>query len=253
MPNKIILSEETIDKIILLYKNGNSSITISKILSISKPKILKILKEKKLTKNRLHSNEFYSNFWFDNGMWCGNWVCNNCNKNILFKVKEKSLINRNIKRKKICKKCSLEKQIGKGNPFYGKKHSKDTILKMLKSQHKTIKPISKDEIKIFNTLVCYGYDVEQQKIVGKPFDFFLPKFNLLIEYNGDYWHCNPEKYKFDFLNKKKNKTAKEIWDYDNKKLYLAKNNGYNCEVIWESDYKKNNNIVLEILKKYENK
>ena len=86
---------------------------------------------------------------------------------------------------------------------------------------------------------------------GKIFDIYVPKFNLLIEYNGDYWHCNPIKYSSDYINIKKNKTAKEIWDYDNNKLDLAKNKNYNFEVIWETDYKKNKEIILEIIKKYD--
>lgn len=81
---------------------------------------------------------------------------------------------------------------------------------------------------------------------------YIPKFNLLVEYNGDYWHCNPKKYESDYLNTKKNKTVKELWQYDANKLYLAKKNGYNCEVIWETDYKKNKNIILELIEKYEN-
>jgi G:T-mismatch repair DNA endonuclease (very short patch repair protein) len=66
-----------------------------------------------------------------------------------------------------------------------------------------------------------------------------------------HWYCNPNKYDFDYLNVKKNKTTKEIWDYDKNKLYLAKKNGYNCIVIWESDYKKNKNIITEIINNYE--
>jgi hypothetical protein len=42
----------------------------------------------------------------------------------------------------------------------------------------------------------------------------------------------------------------KIWEYDKHKLYLAKKEGYNCEVIWETDYKKNNSIIFEIIKNY---
>jgi G:T-mismatch repair DNA endonuclease (very short patch repair protein) len=83
------------------------------------------------------------------------------------------------------------------------------------------------------------------------FHIYIPKYNLLIEYNGDYWHCNPKKYEADYYNKKKNKTAKEIWEYDKNKLYLAKKYDYNCIVIWETDYKKNKNIIKEIFNNYE--
>jgi G:T-mismatch repair DNA endonuclease (very short patch repair protein) len=44
--------------------------------------------------------------------------------------------------------------------------------------------------------------------------------------------------------------AKEIWEYDAKKLYLAEEKGYNCEVVWETDYNKNKNTILELIKNY---
>ena len=59
------------------------------------------------------------------------------------------------------------------------------------------------------------FDVIPNYVIGtKIFDIFIPKYNLLIEYNGDYWHANPTKYKADYFNHKKNKTAQEIWDYE---------------------------------------
>lgn len=82
-------------------------------------------------------------------------------------------------------------------------------------------------------------------------DIYIPSINLIIEYFGDYWHCNPIKYNENYFNKKKGQTAKEIWDYDDKKLELITNYGYNLEVIWESDYKKNKNLINQILTKYE--
>jgi G:T-mismatch repair DNA endonuclease (very short patch repair protein) len=111
---------------------------------------------------------------------------------------------------------------------------------------------SKVEDEIIKTLTDLSIECSPSHIVeSKIFDIFIPKFNLLIEYNGDYWHCNPIKYSYDYINKKKNKTAGEIWEYDKNKLYLAKNKGYNCVVVWETDYKKNKNIILEIIKNYE--
>jgi len=111
---------------------------------------------------------------------------------------------------------------------------------------------SKVEDEIIKTLTDLSIECSPNHIVeSKIFDIFIPKFNLLIEYNGDYWHCNPIKYSYDYINKKKNKTAGEIWEYDKNKLYLAKNKGYNCVVVWETDYKKNKNIILEIIKNYE--
>jgi len=145
MPIKVEISKEIEGKIKLLYLSGIGSTSISKELKISKPKILRIINSFGIMRNRLHSEEFYSNFTEENGKWVGFWKCSDCGEEIRFSVNKKYLINRNIKRKKVCKKCSLKKQIGEGNPFYGKKHSEYSITKMLKSQHNTLKPISKPE------------------------------------------------------------------------------------------------------------
>lgn len=40
------------------------------------------------------------------------------------------------------------------------------------------------------------------------------------------------------MEERHRKSEKEIWVYDKDKLYLAKKEGYNCEVIWETDNKK---------------
>ena len=74
--------------------------------------------------------------------------------------------------------------------------------------------------------------------------------NLIIEFNGDYWHCNPKKYDANFYNKKKGLYAKQIWEYDKNKLEILRTNGYNFEVIWESDLKNNNKIIKNIIAKY---
>jgi G:T-mismatch repair DNA endonuclease (very short patch repair protein) len=81
-------------------------------------------------------------------------------------------------------------------------------------------------------------------------DIFKPDLNLIIEYNGDYWHCNPKKYNSEYLHPHKKKTAKEIWTEDKVRIDYLKNLGYNLEVIWESDFKNDNKIINIILDKY---
>ncbi len=296
------MEKETENKIIDLYLSGIGSTTIIKLIpNITKRNVLKLLKEKNILRNRLLGEEFYKNYWFDGEYWCGIWVCEICNNEINFSVKEKTFLNRNLKNKKICKKCSLENQTGENNPFFNKQHSIDSITKISKSKTgiTTSDHMSKSEYKqLFSEMAKKRWSsgqmeetriklsnlmkqrilngeiksyirskaedelikiLENKNIVVKPnfllegkiFDLYIPKYNLLIEYNGDYWHCNPKKYNANYFNHKKNKTAKEIWDYDEKKLYLAKKNNYTCEVIWETDYKKNKNIILEIITKYD--
>jgi G:T-mismatch repair DNA endonuclease (very short patch repair protein) len=113
---------------------------------------------------------------------------------------------------------------------------------------------SKKEKEICKLLKNMGYNVTPSlKVDTKICDIYIPEFNLIIEYFGDYWHCNPNKYSSDYHNVKKNLTAKQIWDYDKNKLELIKSYGYNLEVIWESELKLNNEKLLTIIKKYDSK
>lgn len=85
----------------------------------------------------------------------------------------------------------------------------------------------------------------------KFYDFFVPSKNLLIEVNGDYWHANPKFYKeSDVFNfPKSSLTAKEIWQLDEFKKYLANVNKYNIVYIWEFELeKKTQEEVNEIVK-----
>ena len=68
------------------------------------------------------------------------------------------------------------------------------------------------------------------------FDFTLGK--KIIEFHGDYWHCNPAKYSADYVHKTYGITAQEVWDKDKIKLECARNHGYDVLYIWELDYRK---------------
>lgn len=71
-------------------------------------------------------------------------------------------------------------------------------------------------------------------IKGYAYDFCYGK--KLIEFNGDYWHCNPKIYNGDFYHKTTKRTAAEIWAKDKHKKELAEHYGYKLLTIWESDY-----------------
>jgi G:T-mismatch repair DNA endonuclease (very short patch repair protein) len=74
------------------------------------------------------------------------------------------------------------------------------------------------------------------KEINKIYDFYLPKYNILIEIDGDFWHCNPDtKYalpecKTQYINIENDK-FKSQWALDN---------GYTLLRFWENDI--NNNI-----------
>ena len=77
------------------------------------------------------------------------------------------------------------------------------------------------------------------------FDVFIPKLNLLIEINGDYWHLNPLIYSCDYYDKFRKITALEIWERDRLKSEIAKQQGYNFCCIWQKDIIENFSKAIE--------
>lgn len=77
------------------------------------------------------------------------------------------------------------------------------------------------------------------------YDFVDTKNKKIIEFNGDKFHANPQKYKEnDIPLKHINKTARELWDYDLLKHNLIKSYGYTILVIWESDFMRNEENII---------
>lgn len=84
----------------------------------------------------------------------------------------------------------------------------------------------------------------EAKSIGRFFDFYLPNSNLIIEIDGDYWHCNPDKYKDGPINQmqKKNQRIDEL------KNKWALTNGIPIMRIWENDINHNPESVMERLR-----
>lgn len=103
---------------------------------------------------------------------------------------------------------------------------------------------SKSEIECYNILKKHFKDLKcNVEIEGKIVDMIYNK--LIIEYYGDYWHRNPKKYNIDHVSHKK--TSQDIWNKDLKRLSLFNSIGYNTYIIWESDWKEDNNKVINEL------
>lgn len=112
-------------------------------------------------------------------------------------------------------------------------------------------PVSKIELEIGRKLNDCSINFKPQfKITSKPYDFYFPEKNLLVEFNGDYFHANPIKYDANYFNKKKSMFAYQLWEQDELKKKEALNNGYNFLTIWESEYKQDKNLVINKIKSY---
>lgn len=73
-----------------------------------------------------------------------------------------------------------------------------------------------------------------------------------IEFNGDYWHCNPIKYNETYIHPIIKLSAKDIWKKDFLKNKWNIDRGYNVLVIWESEYRKYPQQVIDSCIKFIN-
>ena len=153
----------------------------------------------------------------------------------------------------MCKLCATKQQIGEGNHFYGKKHTKKSLNKLsktLSNNPRKFNPSSKPEKKIEEIIKSLGYEVKRTyKVNEYVCDIYVPEFNLIIEYNGDYWHCNPNKYDSNYIHPHKKKTSFQIWNEDKIRIDNIINYDYNLEVVWEFDFNEKTTIQ-NIIKKY---
>ena len=77
-------------------------------------------------------------------------------------------------------------------------------------------------------------------------DNYLPKYNLIIEVMGDFWHCNPLKY------------TDKLYEIQNKRIPKDKakhtyfENNYNIEILylWENDIYENPYLCERLIKQY---
>ncbi|MEG1141616.1 MAG: hypothetical protein RSE41_04075, partial [Clostridia bacterium] len=102
--------------------------------------------------------------------------------------------------------------------------------------------------------IFYGDKNEQKIVINRSIyslDYYDKTLNICVEFNGDYWHCNPNKYKEnDYWKSPYDKNlipVKQIWDRDKKRLNNIESTGLKVFVIWESDYKKNKHKCVEDL------
>jgi len=83
-------------------------------------------------------------------------------------------------------------------------------------------------------------------------DGYCKENNTVYEFHGDFWHGNPKIYKQDEINKKTNCSFKELYEKTLIKENKIKELGYNLIIIWENDWKKINNAVKIIQRKFIN-
>ncbi len=76
-------------------------------------------------------------------------------------------------------------------------------------------------------------------------DGYDPQTNTIYEFHGDFWHGNPAIYDLNEINRVTKKTFGQLLEKTQKRSKLIKLYDYNLVSIWESDWEKIQNKVLD--------
>jgi G:T-mismatch repair DNA endonuclease (very short patch repair protein) len=157
------------------------------------------------------------------------------NKNDLYSLKRKLLKEKRVLRNKVIGNDTVDGSTFQR--FYGESTKTRRALKieMFGSKSKASKYGDDTSIEKFveDFLVSKNIEFKKQKAIRFiNVDFFVPSKNLVIQVNGDYWHCNPKLYPTP-----KNNIQKKNIEKDKIATKIIMDAGLNLLEIWESDIK----------------
>ena len=135
-----------------------------------------------------------------------------------------------------------QKKRYKENPEL-RKNASNRRIKWLKTKLSSKK--SKLEIKFEKILNLIEVDYKfQYEFKGKLFDFYLIKYNVLLEVDGDFYHCNPNSKHNEVIYETQQLTINN----DNNKNLLCKNHNITLIRYWEKDINERPEWVISDLK-----
>lgn len=98
-------------------------------------------------------------------------------------------------------------------------------------------------------------DISEQQYF---YDFVIEDLKFCVEYNGDFWHGNPNKYTADDVLNAGGRKRKygDIWMSDKLKSDYLRSKGYDVYTVWEHDYTTDPEKVIgelyeKIIEKYQ--
>lgn len=86
-------------------------------------------------------------------------------------------------------------------------------------------------------LYC-GFESEQA-VSGFVADEVNHEQKIVLEFYGDYYHCNPRHYGPDDYNTTIGMTAKDKWQYDRRRFAAMRKAGFQVLIVWEHDWRTN--------------
>lgn len=140
-------------------------------------------------------------------------------------------------------------RVGALHPMHGKKHTPEALGKIASAPHLSdpdYRSLAERAVAAF--CMTLGACRHNARISRWNVDVLFDERKLVIEYFGDYWHMNPQRYAADDMHNLMRKTAQEIWDRDARKFNELKAAGYDVIVVWEADWRADEAAQLQRIK-----
>lgn len=124
----------------------------------------------------------------------------------------------------ISRTLKIEWFVEKYGEVVGREKYKERIASSFsKYKHINKQSTSKGQIDLFNQLKRDGYDwVLNYATLNGVVDVYEKSTNTVVEYYGDFWHCNPIHWKESSRHPLSKLTAKEIWENNEKRINAIK-------------------------------
>lgn len=103
--------------------------------------------------------------------------------------------------------------------------------------------------KIYYATLNKEYYISKKDIGFFAYDYVDISTKKIIEFNGDVYHANPLKYSSEDYHhpfyKENGPMARETWNRDELKINLAKSEGFEVLVVWDSEYKQSKKETIK--------
>jgi hypothetical protein len=258
---KLNISSSEVDKKILEYKKSKST-SLNGFISRHGKEIgeKKFEKFKETSKHTLE--KFIEKYGTEFGLIKWKLYCQKKDSNSVNWAMKKSngneeIMNELLRERKESVKTTLTKLIEK----YGDEEIALNEFEKIKSKKLIICGNSSKEslkyfIPIYHELLSLNYDMNDIKLGIENnhefplydkenkktyfYDFTIKSKKIIIEYNGETWHPNYEKYDVKWLNenwkhKLINKNAEYFVNFEKQKIKTAINYGFDVLILWSSD------------------
>lgn len=106
--------------------------------------------------------------------------------------------------------------------------------------------ISKGHNELHEFLKEFNF-IQHVQILDMEVDECNEDLKIVVEFNGDLYHCNPRKWEPTQYNSVIKMFAYEKWEKDRNRFYMLKKMGYKTFIVWEDDWALKRNEVKQKL------